>query len=51
MNWQPPLWKIRKTSAQAQVEKENTKKVKAVQNRAHDCATALVAEERVKEKR
>jgi hypothetical protein len=45
-----PLRKIRKTSAQAQVEKENKKKVKAVQNRAHARATALVAEERVKEK-
>jgi hypothetical protein len=45
-----PLRKIRKTSAQAQVEKENKKKVKAVQNRAHARATALVAKERVKEK-
>jgi hypothetical protein len=45
-----PTRKIRKTSAQAQVEKENKKKVKAVQNRAHARATALVAEERVMER-
>jgi hypothetical protein len=42
--------KIRKTSGQAQVEKENKKKVKAVQNRAHARTTAIVAKERVKEK-
>ena len=45
-----PTRKIRKTSGQAQVEKDNKKKVKAVQNRAHSHATALVAKERVKEK-
>jgi hypothetical protein len=43
-----PTRKIR--SGQAQVEKENKKKLKAIQNRAHARATALVAEERVKEK-
>ena len=44
-----PLKKVRKTSHQVQIERQNQKKIKDIQGRAHRRATYLVAIERIKE--
>jgi len=44
-----PLKKVRKTSHRVQIERQNQKKIKDIQGRAHRRATYLVAIERMKE--
>jgi len=45
-----PEWKVRKTSHQEKIGKQNERKCKAIHAQAHACATTPVAEERMKPK-
>jgi hypothetical protein len=46
-----PMRKMLKTSHQEQIKKQNDKKLLSIHNKAHSCATTLVAVERKKEEK